>query len=110
MALLKLAKTDKVEILPRNHNIIQVREVVEIQEDGEVVSEKFHRRVLPPGRIFQVNDTDYYQPTSIEEEGAEVTALAALWSNSVHTEYFKYLLGVETLTNAQAKNLANILA
>ena len=47
MALTKQTVTDKIEIVsPYNH--IQVREAIQVIEDGKVISQNFHRYILNP--------------------------------------------------------------
>jgi predicted SnoaL-like aldol condensation-catalyzing enzyme len=47
MALIKETVVDKIEVL--ENNAIQVRSVVRVLEDGEVLSSSYHRHVLQPG-------------------------------------------------------------
>jgi len=48
MPLTKQTVTDKIEIVgPYNH--IQVREAVQVLEDGQVISQSYHRYVVSPG-------------------------------------------------------------
>jgi hypothetical protein len=48
MALTKQTITDKIEIVsPYNH--IQVREAIQVLEDGNVISQSYHRYVVEPG-------------------------------------------------------------
>ena len=48
MALSKKTITDKIEIVgPYNH--IQVREAIQVLEDGNLISQSFHRYVVAPG-------------------------------------------------------------
>jgi hypothetical protein len=48
MALTKQTVTDKIEIVsPYNH--IQVREAIQVLEDGNVISQSYHRYVVAPG-------------------------------------------------------------
>jgi hypothetical protein len=48
MALTKQTITDKIEIVsPYNH--IQVREAIQVLEDGNVISQSYHRYVVSPG-------------------------------------------------------------
>lgn len=47
MALAKEVVIDKIEVV--ESNAIQVRQVTRILEDGEVLSQSYHRRVLQPG-------------------------------------------------------------
>ena len=49
MALTKEIITDKVEILKvQNYYNVQVREAIQVIEDGKVISQNFHRYVLNP--------------------------------------------------------------
>ena len=51
MALSKQTITDKIEtvaINSGNHYVLQVREAVQVLEDGQVLSQNFHRYVLNP--------------------------------------------------------------
>lgn len=48
MALSKQTVTDKIEIVgPFSH--IQVREAIQVLEEGVVISESYHRYVVAPG-------------------------------------------------------------
>ena len=47
MALTKEIVIDKIEVL--ESNAIQVRKVTRVLEDGEVLSQSYHRHVLQPG-------------------------------------------------------------
>jgi len=48
MTLTKQTVTDKIEIVgPYNH--IQVREAIQVLEDGNVISQSYHRYVVSPG-------------------------------------------------------------
>ena len=49
MALSKQTITDKVETLRvQNYYNLQVREAVQVIEDGKVISQNFHRYILNP--------------------------------------------------------------
>ena len=47
MALTKETVVDKIEVL--ESGAIQVRQVTRVLEDGEVLSQSYHRHVLSPG-------------------------------------------------------------
>ena len=47
MALTKESVVDKIEVL--ESNAIQVRSAIRVLEDGEVLSQTYHRHVLQPG-------------------------------------------------------------
>jgi len=48
MALTKQNITDKIEIVGE-YNHIQVREAIQVLEDGNVISQSYHRYVVVPG-------------------------------------------------------------
>ena len=48
MALTKQTVTDKIEIVGQ-YNHIQVREAIQVLEDGNVISQAYHRYVIAPG-------------------------------------------------------------
>tara|TARA_E500000305_G_C3895634_1_gene176256 strand:- start:59 stop:325 length:267 start_codon:yes stop_codon:yes gene_type:complete len=49
MALTKETITDKIETVKiQNHYVLQVREAVQVLEDGQLLSQNFHRYVLQP--------------------------------------------------------------
>ena len=49
MALTKQTITDKIEsVRVRDHYVIQVREAVQVLEDGQVLSQNYQRYVLAP--------------------------------------------------------------
>lgn len=49
MTLKKQTITDKIEsVKAQDHYVIQVREAVQVLEDGKLLSQTFHRYVLQP--------------------------------------------------------------
>jgi len=48
MALTKQTVTDKIEIVGQ-FNHIQVREAIQVLEDGNIISQSYHRYVVAPG-------------------------------------------------------------
>jgi hypothetical protein len=54
MAFTKETVVDKIEVL--ESNAIQVRTVIRILEDGEVLSSSYHRHVLQPGADLSSED------------------------------------------------------
>ena len=49
MALTKQTITDKIEsVRVRDHYVLQIREAIQVLEDGQVLSQNFHRYVLNP--------------------------------------------------------------
>jgi hypothetical protein len=73
MALTKETVVDKIEVL--ENGTLQVRSAIRVLEDGEVLSQSFHRHTLAPG-----SDTS--------NEDAKVVAIAnATWTADVVTAY-----------------------
>ena len=55
MALTKQTVTDKIEIVgPYNH--VQVREAIQVLEDGELLSQSYHRYVVSPTDDYSSRD------------------------------------------------------
>jgi 3-polyprenyl-4-hydroxybenzoate decarboxylase len=51
MALIKQTITDKIETVAVNsgsHYVLQVREAIQVLEDGKLLSQNYHRYVLSP--------------------------------------------------------------
>jgi len=49
MALTKQTITDKIEsVRVEDHYVLQVREAIQVLEDGNLLSQNFHRYVLQP--------------------------------------------------------------
>ena len=51
MALTKQTITDKIETVAVNsgsHYVLQIRQAIQVLEDGQVLSQNFHRYVLNP--------------------------------------------------------------
>tara|TARA_R100001509_G_C4737883_1_gene172175 strand:+ start:117 stop:383 length:267 start_codon:yes stop_codon:yes gene_type:complete len=49
MALTKQTITDKIEsVRVQDHYVLQVREAIQVLEDGNLISQNFHRYVLSP--------------------------------------------------------------
>ena len=48
MSLTKQTITDKIEIVGQ-YNHIQVREAIQVLEDGNIISQSYHRYVVAPG-------------------------------------------------------------
>ena len=55
MALTKETVVDKIEVL-LGSDTIQVRSAVRVLEDGEVLSQTYHRHVLQPGNDLSNED------------------------------------------------------
>ena len=90
MALTKQTITDKIESLRvQDHYVLQVREAIQVLEDGNVISQNFHRYVLhPDADVSTITDAtvlaqfnavmtqtvkDNYQ-TFLAEQNAEIEA------------------------------------
>ena len=60
MALTKQTITDKIETVAvnsGNHYVLQVRESIQVLEDGQVLSQNFHRYVLnPDANVSTISD------------------------------------------------------
>lgn len=49
MALTKQTITDKIEtVRAKDHYVLQVRQAIQVLEDGNLISQNFHRYVLNP--------------------------------------------------------------
>ena len=54
MALEKVSIVDRVEVTESGH--VQVRVATRIMEDGNVISQTFHRHVVSPGQDYSAED------------------------------------------------------
>jgi hypothetical protein len=73
MSLTKETTIDKIEII--ENGIVQVRQVIRILEDGNQLSQTYHRWCLTPGQ-------------NIEDQPANVQAICnAAWTNEVKSAY-----------------------
>jgi hypothetical protein len=54
MALTKEAVVDKIEVTESGH--VQVRTATRIVEDGNVISQSYHRHVVAPGDDYSAED------------------------------------------------------
>ena len=81
MALTKQTITDKIEsVRLKDHYLLQIREAVQILEDGNVISQNFHRYVLNP-------DHD----VSTISEPTVLTQFNAVMTDEVKANYTKFL-------------------
>lgn len=55
MSLTKQTITDKVEVVGQ-FNHVQVREAIQVLEDGNVISQSYHRYVIAPGEDYSTKD------------------------------------------------------
>ena len=83
MSLLKRTITDKIEtvgINSGNHYVLQVREAIQVLEDGNLLSQSFHRYVLNP-------DTD----TSAITDPVVLAQFNAVMTDEVKANYQTFL-------------------
>ena len=81
MALTKQTITDKIEsVRVQDHYVLQVREAIQVLEDGNLLSQNFHRYVVSP-------DADVSKITD-----ATVKAqFEAVMTDAVKANYAKFL-------------------
>ena len=91
MALTKRTITDKMEsVRLKNHYVLQIREAIQVLEDGIVLSQNFHRYVLQP-------DSDVSKIT-------DATVLAqfnAVMTDSVKANYTAFKEAQEAKMNSE---------
>ena len=76
MALEKQISIDKIEVV--ENNIIQVRQITRILEDGVELSSSYHRWALTPGQ-------------DVSDQEPKVQAIAnALWTEEIVAAYAAY--------------------
>ena len=81
MALTKQTITDKIETVSvQDHYVLQVREAIQVLEDGNVISQNFHRNVLNP-------DAD----TSTISDPVVLAQFNAIMTDTVKSNYAKFL-------------------
>ena len=81
MALTKNTITDKVETVKvLNHYVLQVREAIQVIEDGQVISQNYHRYVLQPN----ANTSAISDPVVLAQFNAVMT-------DTVKANYTKFL-------------------
>ena len=81
MALKKKTVTDKIEsVRVKDHYVLQVREAIQVLEDGNLLSQNFHRYVLAPNHdVSTITD-----PVVLAQFNAVMT-------NEVKSNYTKFL-------------------
>ena len=85
MALEKRTRLDKCEFVNESRTL-QIRDVIEVLEDGEVISQKFHRRVETP---CVMRDGEWV-PNPLEDEGEYIRGIAnAAWDDEARAAYIK---------------------
>ena len=83
MALTKQTITDKIETVAvnsGNHYVLQVRQAIQVLEDGDVISQNYHRYVLNP-------DAD----TSIISDSVVKAQFEAVMTQEVKDNYATFL-------------------
>ena len=71
MALEKISVVDKVEVV--ENGTVQVRTATRIVEDGNVISQSYHRHTIPPGQDYS-NECDKVKAICQATHTAEVIA------------------------------------
>ena len=88
MSLTKETVVDKIEVL--ESNAIQVRSVIRVLEDGEVLSSSYHRHVLQPGddlsnedpKVVAIATAVWGTGDDLSNEDPKVVAITtAVWGN-----------------------------
>ena len=59
MELTKQTITDKIEsVREKDHYVLQIREVIQVLEDGQILSQNYHRYVINPDHnVDEIEDT-----------------------------------------------------
>ena len=85
MALTKQTITDKIEsVRVQNHYVLQVREAIQVLEDGQKISSSFHRYMLMP-------DAD----TSTISDPVVLAQFNAVMTDTVKSNYQAFLASQE---------------
>ena len=90
MTLSKQTITDKIEtvaINSGNHYVLQVREAIQVLEDGNLLSQNFHRYVLEP-------DAD----TSTITDPVVLAQFTAVMTDEVKANYQTFLASQQPVT------------
>ena len=93
MALNKQTITDKIETVRiQDHYVLQIREAVQVLEDGELLSQKFHRYVLEPNAdVLEISD-----PVVQAQFNAVMT-------DSIKANYQAFLASKEPVTEGEGE-------
>ena len=95
MALTKQTITDKVEtvaINSGNHYVLQVREAIQVLEDGNLLSQNFHRYVLNP-------DAD----VSAITDPVVLAQFNAIMTDTVKANYQTFLASQQPVTEEEGE-------
>jgi len=86
MALEKTTSDDKIEIVGE-FKILQIRATIKVIEDGELLNESYHRRIIVPGQDAS-GDTD------------EIKALVALYHTPENIAAYEQYIANQLPPNA----------
>ena len=73
MALEKTSTVDKIEVVGQ-YKIVQIREVIKITEDGNLISKSFNRKTIVPGQDYSGESLEVRRICAVVHT-AEVTTL-----------------------------------
>ena len=91
MALTKQTITDKVEsVKTDNYFILQVREAIQVLEDGNLLSQSFHRYTLAP-------DAD----TSAISDPVVLAHFNAVMTDEIKSNYQTFLASQQSITEEE---------
>ena len=93
MELIKQTITDKIEsVRVQDHYVLQVREAVQVLEDGNLLSQNFHRYVLNP-------DAD----TSAITDATVLAQFNAVMTDTVKSNYQTFLASQQPVTEEEGE-------
>ena len=93
MALTKQTITDKIEsVRAKDHYVLQVREAIQVLEDGNLLSQNFHRYVLQP-------DAD----VSTISDPVVLAQFNAVMTDTVKANYQTFLASQEPVTEESSE-------
>ena len=93
MALTKQTITDKIEsVRVENHYVLQVREAIQVLEDGNVISQNFHRYILNP-------DAD----VSTISDPVILAQFNAIMTDTVKANYQTFLASQQPVTEEEGE-------
>ena len=93
MALTKQTITDKIEsVRVQDHYVLQVREAVQVLEDGNLLSQNFYRYVLQP-------DAD----VSTITDATVLAQFNAVMTDEVKANYQTFLASQEPVTEEEGE-------
>ena len=90
MSLTKKTITDKIEtVRAKDHYVLQVREAIQVLEDGNMISQSFHRYVLDPN-----HDISTISDATIKVQ------FEAIMTDEVKANYTKFLKEIKERNKA----------